>query len=308
MRAKIRVVGAMIEHDGKYLVVASTTKIDSTPESIAKLWGARSHAKEVEVDQGELVKLLEDFCLRRASIVQALSPDFIPGLRQRVDPSRLALVLPWLDTEFIHPLPRRNAFSGEHDLDNYFTVLYSGNLGLSQGLENVLLAAQRLASFPDIQFVFVGDGAGRNQLMTRAVELNLANVRFIPLQPRERLPDVLATADAALVSMQKGMAATSLPSKTFPILASARPVLAVADNGSALWNVVQEYKAGICVPPEDPHALAEAVLALYRCPELAKQMGQSGRSFAVTHHSRRSAARDFAQLFDRILVEGTNGH
>lgn len=255
-----------------------------------------------------LVKAMEDFCLRRANLVQVLSSDFIPNLRHRVDLSRLVLVPPWLDTEFIRPLPRVNAFSREHDLDNAFAVLYAGNLGLSQGLANVLLAAERLAPFPDIQFVFVGDGAGRTELISRATKLKLVNVRFIPLQPRERLPQVLASADLGLVSMQKGIGASSLPSKVFPILASARPIVAIADNGSGLLKLVQEYGAGICIPPDDPNALVEAILELYRCPQLAKQMGQRGRSCAVAHHSRVAVARQFAQLIAPVPVEETDGH
>jgi colanic acid biosynthesis glycosyl transferase WcaI len=252
-----------------------------------------------------LVGGLEDFCLHRAKMIQVLSDSFKPSLQARHIPvDKLAVIPPWLDADFIRPLPRRNAFSREHNLDDRFVVLYAGNLGFSQGLEEVLQAARRLETRPDLQFVMIGDGPNRSSLVAQASELGLSNVKFMPFQPRERLPEVLATADLALVSQQCGLGNDSLPSKTFPILASGRPVLAVAEEGGGLWRLVGESQAGICIPPSDPDMLAQAVWDLAQAPARRQRMGEQGREYALRHHSRVGAARHFERVLKAIMDHG----
>jgi colanic acid biosynthesis glycosyl transferase WcaI len=248
-----------------------------------------------------LLGKLEDFCLRRANVIQVLGDGFISDLQSHsVPPDKIVVIPPWLDTDFIRPLPRQNSFSYEQGLNGDFVVLYAGNLGFSQGLENVLLAAKMLFHLQHIRFVFIGDGANRERLVTQASELGLQNVKFIPFQPRERLPEVLATSDISLVSLQSGIGNSSLPSKTFPILASGRPVLAVADEGSGLWNLIQQSQGGVCVSPSDPRSLAEDILVLERSPALRQQMGKNAREFARQFHSRESTAQQFENILQRL--------
>ena len=249
-----------------------------------------------------VVKAMEDFCLRRAAAVQALSAGFVESLRNRVGhPEKLTVIPVWIDVDFIHPLPRQNNFSETHGLNDSFVVLYAGNLGLSQGLEQVVGAAGLLAAEPHIRFVFVGDGPNREALQGQARQKQLANVQFIPFQPRERLPEVLAAADLSLVSLQSGFGDGSLPSKTFSILASGRPFLAITDAGSQLWKLADDLRAGRWVPPGDPQAIRKAVVELSQDPEALRRMGENGRSYALQHHARQAAADRFEQLFQQIL-------
>jgi colanic acid biosynthesis glycosyl transferase WcaI len=211
----------------------------------------------------------------------------------------MALVYDWVDTDLIQPLPRDNGFAREHNLADGFVVLYAGNIGLSQGLEHVLAAAELLADHPDFHFVLVGDGAGREQLAAQAEQRRLVNVQFLPFQPRARLPEVLATADVSLVTLRHGVGSGSLPSKTFSILASGRPVLASVDEGSETWNLVERAEAGLCVPPESPAQLAKAILRLSQDDDLRERLGQNGRAWAERYHSPQSAA----EQFEKLLVE-----
>jgi colanic acid biosynthesis glycosyl transferase WcaI len=181
-------------------------------------------------------------------------------------------------------------------------VLYAGNLGLSQALEHVLVVAQSLARRDEICFVFVGDGAAREQLVSQTAQMELPNVRFIPFQPRERLPEVLATADVSLVTLQRGIGTGSLPSKTFSILASGRPVLVSVDAGSETWRLVERAKAGLCVPPECPSALAEAILTLKGDKKLRERLGRSGRKWAEDQHSPQAAAEQFEELLLKAVT------
>jgi colanic acid biosynthesis glycosyl transferase WcaI len=207
----------------------------------------------------------------------------------------------------ITPLPRANTFAAENDLAEKFVILYAGNIGLSQGLENVLLAAEKLSARPDPFFVFVGDGIGKPALVAEAQKRRLTNVRFLPFQPRVRLPEVLASADVSLVILKKGIGIQSLPSKIFPILASGRPLLASVDEQSAVADLIKRSKAGICVPPEDPGRLAEAVETLRSSPEVCREFGRNGRRHALEHHSLGSAAVRFEAVIKAAAARRRSG-
>ncbi len=242
--------------------------------------------------------------MNRAQTVRISSESFRPGVRALgVSDAKMALIYDWVDTDLIRQMPRDNPFAREHDLVDKFVVLYAGNLGLSQGLPHVLAAAKLLVDQEDIRFVLVGDGAGLNQLQKYVEEHHLANVQFIPLQPRTRLPEVLATADVSLVTLQKGIGTASIPSKTFSILASGCPVLASVDENSDPWNLVKASRAGICIPPESPAKLADAILALKRDGDLRNRLGANGLCRAQRYHSPQSAAEQFERLFLTALAQ-----
>jgi colanic acid biosynthesis glycosyl transferase WcaI len=248
------------------------------------------------------VTALERYALDRARYVRILSESFIPGLRALGLPEeKMVLIYDWVDTELVHPLPRQNEFARQHGLLDKFVVLYAGNIGFSQGLEHVLSAAEILASHADIRFVFVGDGAGKIRLEEEARRCSLQNVVFLPFQPRERLPQVLAAADVSLVTLQKGIGSGSLPSKSFSILASGRPLIASVDENSDLARLVQRAGAGVCIAPENPELLARAILDIKGDTVQSSRFGENGRSFVLQHHAPETAAVQFEYLLAQAL-------
>jgi colanic acid biosynthesis glycosyl transferase WcaI len=252
-----------------------------------------------------IVTWLEKFCLVGANRIRILSESFVPRIRELgVREDRLRLIYDWVDTDLIRPLPRNNEFSAAHGFDRSFVVLYAGNMGLTHGLETIINAANLLRDRPDVKFVFVGEGAGKERAVRQAEHLGLSNVLFLPYQSRARLPELLASADVSLVSLQEGFGGDSLPSKTFSILASGRPVIASVDPGSDTWNLVVRSGAGLCVPPGDPQALMDAVVRLANDKELRQACSVQGRDYAVTHHSPDSAALAFEELFADVVRVG----
>lgn len=248
------------------------------------------------------ISALEKFCLHHATIVQTISNSFLPGLhRLGVPDSKISLVYNWVDTEFVFPLPRLNEFSREHALDDRFVVLYAGNMGPSQGLESVLAAAENLSAEKDIFFVLVGDGSAKKALMKDAQDRSLVNVLFLPFQPRELLPDVMASANVSLVPLRKGIELGSLPSKLFTVLASGRPLLACVEKESEMWRLVERANAGLHVPPEDPIALSQAILTLRNDRKLCDQLGQNARIWAERNHSPKVAKAKFEQLLSDAI-------
>jgi colanic acid biosynthesis glycosyl transferase WcaI len=250
-----------------------------------------------------LVAGFERYCLNRCSAVRILSESFRPGLRNLgVSDSKMNLIYDWVDTDLIRPMARDNEFALAHGLKDRFIVLYAGNIGLSQGLENVLAAAEQLAGQPEIHFLFVGDGPGREGLITLADSKKLTNVQFLPFQPRSCLPEVLASADVSLVVLRRGIGTGSLPSKTFSILASGRPIIASIDEQSETWCLIQKAQAGLCIEPESPAALVQAILTLKHHRALREQLGQNGRIWAERNHSPQSATIRFEELLNKVVA------
>jgi putative colanic acid biosynthesis glycosyltransferase WcaI len=240
---------------------------------------------------------LERWCSNRASYVRVLSEGYRRALEAKgVPKAKLTVIGDWVDTDFIQPAPRHNAFSASWGLDDAFVVMHAGNLGLTQGLEDVVEAARRLARDPRICFAFVGDGAARGQLQAMVTAARLSNVRFIPFQPRALLPLVLASADVHLNALKRGFGTDSVPSKCYSIMAAGRPVIAAVDPDTDTWTLIQQADCGLTVPPGKPEALAGAVRELYENAQDRERLGANGRAYAVQHHSRTAAAEQFYRL------------
>lgn len=248
-----------------------------------------------------LSRRLECFVYAHARHITVISDGFRANLlRKGVPPQKLTVIPNFVDVDFIRPLPRDNGFRHRFGLDGHFVVLYAGNLGHSQSLEDVLECAALMEDRDDISFVIVGNGSRKPYLETRAHEMGLANVHFIPFQPREDVPDIYAAADVSLVPLRQGIAMDSVPSKLYTIMASGRPVIAAVDPGSDTWEFVQQAQCGLCIPTEDPQALAEAIRALYADPALRERLGRNGREHVVQHYTRQAVGRQYHDLLTSL--------
>jgi len=249
-----------------------------------------------------LLRAMERLCCRRAAYVRVISEVYKTALEgPDVPSSKLVVVGDWTDTDLIRPLPRRNDFSARWGLDDHFVVLYAGNIGPTQGLEKLLEAARLLEHEPDFRFLIVGGGANKDELQRCAGRLGLRNIVFLPFQPREVLPLVLATADVSVVPLKNGLETDSVPSKLFTILASSRPVVAIVDPRSDIAKVIWEAQCGTTVAPENARALADALLELSRQEQLRKLWGDNGRAYVLNFRSKTAAAEKFQELAAAVL-------
>jgi colanic acid biosynthesis glycosyl transferase WcaI len=249
-----------------------------------------------------VVKWLENFCLEHASAVQALAQGFLSNLRERVsDPQKVVYIHPWLTMNGLHGLSKQNPFARAHGFDEKFIVMYAGNLGLSQGLDKFIWGAKELSNQQRIHFVFVGDGIAAPDLHSLAQSLELSNVTFLPYQPRERLAEVLSSADISLVSLQSGLTASSLPSKTFSIMACERPVFAMVDEDSELWRMIQSARAGWCVPSSaSPKQIADRIKSIYHESATLKVYGANAGRYVRENFSLQKAAGRFHNLIEEV--------
>jgi colanic acid biosynthesis glycosyl transferase WcaI len=184
-----------------------------------------------------------------------------------------------------------------HGLEDKFVVMYSGNMGLSQRLDQVLDSAELLRDRDEIVFAFVGDGADRRNLEHMAAERNLANVRFYDYQPKAELADSLSAADVHLVILRPEIKRLLMPSKLYGVLASGTPALVAADEGCELAAIVREHDLGEVVPPNDAAALAEAIRTAAGAPANARR-GAAARLYAEAHCTRRASIEAIHSLLN----------
>lgn len=250
------------------------------------------------------VQRAERWLMRRFDRVSTISGRMVDRARAKGVAAELVVHFPnWVDISGITPLAAPSAYRAELGLaPDAVVALYSGNMGNKQGLEKLADVARLLQDDPRIQFVFGGNGSGRADLQARCA--GLANVRFLDLQPLDRLNDWLGLADVHLLPQRADAADLVMPSKLTGMLASGRSVLATALPETELGRVVtQDAACGFVVPPEDPVAMAEALRALAADPARRAELGANGRRYAERELSQDVILRRFeAQLL--ALVQG----
>jgi glycosyltransferase involved in cell wall biosynthesis len=159
--------------------------------------------------------------------------------------------------------------------------LHAGNMGYKQGLANLVECARLAAGrHPELSFVLMGDGNQREPLERLAARYHLANLRFLPVQPAEVFPDVLAAADVLLVNQRATVTDMSLPGKLTSYFVSGRPVVAAVSPDSETAVELRASGAGVLVPPDDPVRLLRALLALADDPSERKRLGANGLAYA----------------------------
>ena len=203
----------------------------------------------------------------------------------------------------IKPLEKDNDFSGRHVLGGKFVISFAGTMGISQGIGSVVEAGTYLQNYPDILLLLVGGGLEKNLACKRAKELNLQNIKFLPMQPRDVYPQILAASDICLVPLRKDIKTPVIPSKILSIMAAGRPVLASMPLQGDAPKLIKKAQCGICVEPENPKALAEAILKLYHDRDLGDFYGQKGRQYAEEHFSRQACVAKYEALFEEAVIQ-----
>jgi len=180
--------------------------------------------------------------------------------------------------------------------NRHFIVGYSGTVGLANGLSYFVDAAELLKKNTKIGFAIIGDGADIPYLKTRAREKKLDNIAFIPAVSKTKIPSILAELDACFLSLkrEKVFEYGVSPTKLFDYLLSAKPVIMAVESGN---DIVGNAGCGIKIDPENPKAIADAVLFLFGLSmEERKAMGNAGKEFVLKNHDWRNLGEIYAKV------------
>lgn len=271
----------------------------------AKLSGATSwlHVQDLEVDAAFELGLIRNGSLARRLMlglerhiltsfdrVSTISPQMLRRLSQKgVAADRLREVPNWVDTSVIVPGSNQTPLRARLGLKASDVVaLYAGTMANKQGLELVVEAAGAVrTSHPSLRFVLCGNGPIKPTLMQMA--RGLSNVSFLDLQPPEQLSQLLCTADMHLLPQKAQVSDLVLPSKLTGMLASGRPVIAMAAAGTGI--ALETEGAGLVVAPGDARALAAAAITLAEDEALRLRLGAAARRRAEQKWDRAAIVR-----------------
>jgi glycosyltransferase involved in cell wall biosynthesis len=218
-----------------------------------------------------------------------------------VPAAKIRTIRDWADGTSVRPLehsPLRRDMAWE----GRFVVAHSGNVGLSQSLDTVIEAADLLRDEPAVLFAVIGEGATKRALVNKVKSRGLSNVAFLPYQPKDRLSESLGAADVHLVSLRRGLAGFIVPSKVYGIMAAGKPFIAAVESLSEPARIVERHRCGVRIEPDDPAALAAAILRMREAP--LDDMGLRARAAFEQFYDRPIAT----SAYRRLLEESATDH
>lgn len=248
---------------------------------------------------------LEDYTYRQADVIVVISNDIKDNiLAKGVPNNKIRVIRNWVDIEEVRPVKfEDNSLAKELELKkDTFKIVYAGNLGMAQGIQVIIEAAEKIRNKSGIDFIIFGNGADEQKIKNMICEKQLNNVKIYPLQPLERVSEVYSLGDVSIVTCKKGTGKGGFPSKTVSIMATATPVIAAFDQDSELSKMLVNHDCGIVVEPENPDQLAESILKLANEPQQRlNYLGKNGRSLVEKEFSKEKCTSDYVAIVKKLV-------
>lgn len=245
---------------------------------------------------------ISDYAYKNADQIVTISGSMKNNLVKKGIPAEIIEVISnWIDLQSVNQIDReKNSLFDEYLIDrNKFIVLYAGNIGVTQGTDVILHAAQLLKDVNDIQFVIFGGGGEYIDFAENAKELK--NVFVHDLLPVERVSQVYSMGDVAIVTCKKGVGTSGMPSKTWSIMACNTPIIASFDLNSDLANILRDSKAGVCVPPGDVELLVNEIYKYYLKWKDGKELIVNSRSYVSKYAEKNACVSRYVELINNCV-------
>lgn len=233
-------------------------------------------------------RVLENYTYKNAEHIIAVSNDVRRNIMAKGVPSeKITVVYTWVDENTVVPIARDvNPLYEEFGIPlETFNVVYAGNLGNAQNIDLIIDSAVLLKSNARIMFVIFGSGGLEAVYKKRISELDLKNVLFFPIQPRERVSYVYSIGDVCIISCKPGFGGSALPGKTWSIMSAARPIIASFDDGE-LGDILKAHHCGVLSNPNSASDLAAKIYNMSINAELCEEMGKNGRDFMLRNATK----------------------
>jgi len=260
---------------------------DLWPESLS----ATGYVRNPAILKG--IEHIVRFIYRHIDLILVQSEAFVEPVRKLAPRTRIAYLPNSIDDSF--------ALRVEADsvADNKFTVLFAGNMGTAQAVDCIIGAAEILRTYPDIRFELVGDGSQWAWLRDEVARKGLVNVHLPGRRPVEEMPKLMQQSSALLVTLRaEKIFEYTVPSKVQAYMACGRPIIAAINGEGA--RIIRESGAGLAVPAEDAHALAQAILDLRSLPAARREaMGVAGHAFYLKHYREESVVKSLLEYLQQ---------
>lgn len=253
---------------------------------------------------------IEDYTYKNADKIIVISEGFKRNIIEKGVPAEKIVVIPnWVNTDNVYPVEReKNILFDRYNLDrSKFYICYSGNIGHSQNLELLIETAKLIRNkLPDIVFVLIGEGAAKEELVELVKRNGLDNIVILPFQPYEDIAHVFSLGDVGLIISKPGIGGSSVPSKTWSIMAAGRPILASFDRDSELAKLIETTKSGIVVEENTVNGLEDAIQYLYANQSIGKKMGKNGNMYVHTKLNKDFCTQGYVKVL-KDCKEQANG-
>lgn len=250
-----------------------------------------------------VVRTLLSGAYKRADRIIVLSNDMKLRLeKQGVDSKKIVIIPNWIDTQVVFPIKgQTNRFRIEQEVQTKFVVMHSGNMGLTQQLDQLVEVADRLQHREDICFLLVGGGAAKCELEQIIAERELTNIRTVPYQPRSRLAESLSAADLHVVSMHPDITGCLMPSKVYGILASGTPILAIVPENTDVAEIVHQESVGFAVEPGSLNEIAKQIVWCADNKDSYSELGSRARLLAEKCYDREVVVNMFHNFLNDLI-------
>ena len=189
------------------------------------------------------------------------------------DKSKIHVIHNWSDKETVYPVDKtRNNFIINNQLQNKKILLYSGTLGSTHNVEQILVAADELKQYPQIIFLFIGGGAKVELVKKYISNSNCSNVKYLPFQPIELISQTLSSASLSFVCLDSSFTGLSVPSKSYGILAAGVPIIGLMSSNSEISMMIEENNCGIVWNEEKGTKLSTIILEILKDEIKLEQM------------------------------------
>ncbi|MDT3763938.1 glycosyltransferase family 4 protein [Priestia filamentosa] len=282
--------------------------IMSKVKRIPHIFDVRDIWPNIAVEMGEiseqskaykLMSSIETYIYKNSSILTVVTKGKKETLvRKGIDKEKVRLISNGFDEEFLD-FPINHQIAEEYGLLNKFNLLYAGIIGIAQGIDLIIQAAEILKPYSEIQFVLVGTGAELEKMKSLVKEKKLDNIVFTGEQPHINIRSFLYYSHVALVPLKSDALKDSVPTKLYEALGAGRPVILSASGDSE--EVVKESKGGLVIKPGDVNMLVQSIEKLYKDKSFYNYCKESSRDYILSNYSRKSIAKTFEQELKSIL-------
>jgi colanic acid biosynthesis glycosyl transferase WcaI len=259
--------------------------------SIGRKWGSKVYVRVTDlgwlalrsvsgVSQviGSMFKLIEVSALKRAHRIGPNSPAFLSPLKEvGLKVGEPDVIADWVDGRALSPISDEESRKAEWGLDGKFLVMYSGSLGYSSDLAPMIHAAKTLESETRTAFLIIGAGPKEAEYKALAAEHGVANLQFLPFQPREVLRETLGSADVHIVSLTQEAAHSSTQGKSRSIMATGRPMIGIMPTDCAEAKLLTENSVGWVIDNQNVEGLVDLIRVLGQDSEQLRSGGIRAR-------------------------------
>lgn len=247
---------------------------------------------------------IEDYTYKNADKIITISDDFKANILAKGVPEEKIVVVPnWVNTDDVYPVERKdNILFDRYNLDReLFYICYSGNLGLSQNMDLLLDVAKEI-NIPDVRFVLIGDGAAKESIHQRIESEKIDNVIMLPFQDYSEIAYVFSLGDIGLIISKPGVGGSSVPSKTYSIMAAGRPVLASFDEDSELCKLINKVGCGVIADSKSKEKLISAIHQMHA--NNLSFIGNKGRYYVTNTLNKDKCTKIYVDTIKNICFEG----